>query len=140
MERMNLDLQALREYFVSTGFAAALPGTEILRAQGGEAILRLPVSENVRNPLGTLHGGAIATLVDNAGTLAIISADEQGRGGVTSDLHVSYFRAGRGADVVLARASVLKCGHSMAFIVCDIVRESDGVLLAQGRMSKHLGH
>ena len=75
-----------------------------------------------------------------AGTLAIISADEQGRGGVTSDLHVSYFRAGRGADVVLARASVLKSGRSMACIVCDIVRESDGALLAQGRMSKHLGY
>jgi acyl-coenzyme A thioesterase 13 len=39
---------------------------------------------------------------------------------------------------VLAEAAVLKSGRTLAFVQVDVRRESDGVLVAQGRMTKFL--
>ena len=110
---------------------------ELLDVANGRARVRLPVGERVQNINGTLHGGAIATLVDNAGTLAIISADRQHRAGVTTDLNVSYFAPGTG--VVVCEGTVLKIGKTLAFVSVDIRREADNVLVAQGRMTKFMG-
>jgi len=127
----------LGQLFGTLGFDAAFPGMELLDVANGRARVRLPVGERVQNINGTLHGGAIATLVDNAGTLAIISADRQHRAGVTTDLNVSYFAPGTG--VVVCEGTVLKIGKTLAFVSVDIRREADNVLVAQGRMTKFMG-
>ncbi len=131
--------ERLGALFGAAGFERALPGMEMVSAGGGACTVRLPVSPQVANINGTLHGGAIATLVDLVGTLAIITGDRQARAGVTTDLNVSYFAPGRGGESVLARASVLKGGKTLAFVTVDVVRESDGTLCAQGRMTKFMG-
>jgi acyl-coenzyme A thioesterase 13 len=121
----------------SFGFEGALTGCEIVRSGEGHATLRLPVGDTLLNMGGSLHGGAVATLVDVSGTIAIITADRQGRPGVTTDLNVSYFAPGKG--VVVAEARVLKVGRTLAFVAVDVTRESDSVLVGQGRMTKFLG-
>jgi acyl-coenzyme A thioesterase 13 len=122
------------------GFDRALVGLEVLAMADGRAKVRLPIGEAVQNWFGSLHGGAIATLVDDAGTLAIVSADRDSRPGITTDLNVSYFTAARGAAViaVIADATVQKIGKTLAFVSVDIRREDDGALVAQGRMTKFL--
>jgi acyl-coenzyme A thioesterase 13 len=117
-------------------FDSAL-GMRLVAAEGGRARVTLPVERRVQNIGGALHGGAVATLVDVVGTIAIMSADRQARPGVTCDLNVSYLAPGKG--VVVAEAQVLKCGKTLAFVAVDVRREEDGVLVAQGRMTKHLG-
>ena len=49
----------------------------------------LVVEEEHQNAGGTLHGGLTATLVDSITTLALLSM-ENGRPGVSIDLHVSW--------------------------------------------------
>ena len=119
------------------GFDAPLVAMEILAIEAGRVTLRLPVDERVVNLNGKLHGGASATLVDVAGTLAIMTADRDGRAGVSTDLNVSYLAPGEGVVVIDAR--VLKSGRTLAFVAVDIRREADGVLVAQGRMTKAMG-
>jgi acyl-coenzyme A thioesterase 13 len=121
------------------GFDRSLTGIELLAVEGGKARARLPVSEAVQNPLGALHGGAVATLVDVVGTLAIMSADRDQRPGVSTDLNVSWFSPAPGGATVLVEATVLKSGRTLAFVQVDLRRENDGVLVAQGRMTKFLG-
>jgi acyl-coenzyme A thioesterase 13 len=102
----------------------------------GKARVAVTVGPGNVNLGGTLHGGTIATLVDCAGTVAIMTADPQGRPGVTTDLNVSYFAAGRMGDEVVGEARVLHTGKSLAMVEVDVKRPSDGRLLAQGRMTK----
>jgi acyl-coenzyme A thioesterase 13 len=104
----------------------------------GEARVELDVRPEVQNPGGFLHGGAIATLVDYAGTIAIMTADREGRPGVTTDLNTTYLTATPGGDTVTASAKVLKIGKTLAFVTVDVTR-SDGTLVAQGRMTKFQG-
>ena len=129
----------LGELFAKVGFDRTLVGARILSAGGGRAEIRMAVSEEVGNYGGSLHGGAIATLVDDVGSLAIITADRRARPGVTTDLNVSYFAPALHGDTVLVQAQVLKVGKTLAFVAVDVRRESDGALVAQGRMTKHLG-
>lgn len=129
----------LGELFGSIGFDRALPGMKLVEVSAGRAVVRLEVTENVQNYGGSLHGGAIATLVDDAGTAAIISKDRENRPGVTTDLNVSYFSPAPGGTFVLAEATVLKIGKTLAFVSVDIRRQHDQVLVAQGRMTKFQG-
>jgi acyl-coenzyme A thioesterase 13 len=136
---MEESAKRLGELFGTIGFDKSLAGMKLLDAKDGKAVVRLEVTEAVQNMGGSLHGGAIATLVDDAGTCAIISKDRDHRPGVTTDLNVSYFSPGPGGTFVLAEATVLKTGRTLAFVSVDIKREHDGVLVAQGRMTKFLG-
>lgn len=106
---------------------------------GGKAVVELEVAHAVANPFGNLHGGAIATIVDHAGTIAIATADRQGRPGVTTDLNVSYFVGAPIGTTVVAEAEVLKIGKTLAYVTVDVRRKDDRVLLAQGRMTKFQG-
>jgi acyl-coenzyme A thioesterase 13 len=114
-------------------------GFKLISSGEGRARVELPVATAVINPNGHLHGGALATLVDYAGTAAIVTADRQKRPGVTTDLNVSYFAPTPGGDVAVAEASVLKIGKTLAFVTVDVRRASDGALVAQGRMTKFQG-
>lgn len=122
----------------NNGYDRSLTGMELLTLEGGKARVRLPVGESVQNAGGALHGGAVATLVDVVGTLAIMSADREHRPGVSTDLNVSWFAPAPGGSTVLVEAAVLKSGRTLAFVQVDVRRESDGVLVAQGRMTKFL--
>jgi acyl-coenzyme A thioesterase 13 len=132
--------QRMREILGRTGFDRALARMELIEMSGGRARVRLPVDDSVVNMARTLHGGAIATLVDIVGTMAIMSADRNGRPGVTTDLNTSYLSAIPEGDAAIADATALKVGRTMAFVTVDLRREKDGVLAAQGRMTKHLGN
>ena len=130
--------QRLQAFLEMGGFDRALVGLEVVEADAGRARLRIVVTQPVQNLGGNLHGGAIATIVDDAGTLAIMTADKDGRPGVTTDLNVTYFSAGRSGEAILVDAEVLKTGRTMAYVSVDLRREKDGARIAQGRMTKFL--
>jgi acyl-coenzyme A thioesterase 13 len=111
-------------------------GFRALSWGGGKATVELAVTPELQNPNGSLHGGAVASLIDYAGTVAIMSADRDGRPGVTTDLNTTYLAATPGGDTAIAEATVLKVGRTLAFVTCDVRRKSDGALVAQGRMTK----
>jgi acyl-coenzyme A thioesterase 13 len=135
---MNDKLKERLHEFGKNGYDRSLTGMELLALEGGKARVRLPVGETVQNAGGALHGGAVATLVDVVGTLAIMSADREHRPGVSTDLNVSWFAPALSGSSVLVEASVLKSGRTLAFVQVDVRREGDGVLVAQGRMTKFL--
>lgn len=114
-------------------------GFRLTSAGAGMARIEAVVTPALCNLNGTLHGGAIATLVDEAGTMAIVTADREARPGVTTDLNVSYFAPALAGSIVIAEAEVLKIGKRLAFVAVDIRRGADGILVAQGRMTTFQG-
>lgn len=127
-----------RGLFGQLGFDRALAGMELQSVEPGLAVVTLPVTDAVVNMVGTLHGGAIATLVDDAGTIALMSSDPEGRPGVTTDLTISYLSAAPAGETVTAEARTLKAGRTLAFVEVSI-KNAEGKLLAQGRMTKFMG-
>ena len=135
-----MDTDDLREALAHRReYGWTVPGMESVSAEDGHVVVRVEVTIDLVNVAKTLHGGAAATLVDIVGTLAIISADEHHRFGVSTDLNVSWFAPVPMGDYAVVDARVLKCGRSLAFVTVDIRRGSDDVLCVQGRMTKSLG-
>jgi len=112
-------------------------GFRLIDYGDGVARMECPVGPSTQNVNGDLHGGILATLVDEVGTVALASLDREGRPGVTTDLNVSYLSPGR-APRVVAEARALKIGRVLGYVQVD-VRGEDGNLVAQGRMTKFMG-
>jgi acyl-coenzyme A thioesterase 13 len=136
--RVNVDdLRAALAHRREYGWT--VPGLEAVSAADGHVVIRVEVTLDHVNAAKTMHGGVAATLVDIVGTLAIITADEHNRFGVSTDLNVSWFAPIALGDHAVVDARVLKSGRSLAFVTVDIRRESDETLCVQGRMTKALG-
>ena len=81
------------------------------QAQSQTQRWELTVGKQVTNPMGALHGGCIATLVDIFGTAAIaLSAPECG---VASSLSVQYVSSAAMKSTVAWTAEIVKRGKRL---------------------------
>ncbi len=68
-----------------------------------------------------------------------MSADPNERPGVTTDLNVGYISAAPLGSTVTVEGRALKVGRTLAFVEVTL-KSAEGKLLAQGRMTKFMGH
>ena len=66
-----------------------LVGTEVSSAEEGRAAVSLEAQERHLNPSGTVHGGAISTLVDASMAEALNTTTEQGEQPFTIQITVN---------------------------------------------------
>ena len=111
------------------GALMAMDGGEA--SEGKMTMHALPGAQH-GNPIGIVHGGFAATLLDSAMSCAVhttLSADETY---VTTDLHISFVRAITPATGrVTARGETVSRGRRLATARGELV-DSNGKLLATG--------
>lgn len=109
---------------------AALLGMGVILVEPGHVTFTLKPDEHLYNPLGSVHGGAIATLLDTALGCAIHSTLPRGTGYTTVELHVNYIRpAVRATGTLTADARALHVGRTLATATAE-VRDAAGKLYA----------
>ncbi len=67
-------------------------GIEAVLFEEGRAVFRLDPDEMHYNPLGSVHGGVIATLLDSAAGCAVQSVLPEGQGYTSVDLSTKFLR------------------------------------------------
>ena len=72
---------------------AALIGMELREVEEGRIVFAAKAAEFQYNPLGTVHGGIIASLLDSAMGCAVQSLLPAGTGYTTLELKTNYLRA-----------------------------------------------
>ena len=121
-------------------FAGRLPRApmgELMGFSGGEAGLGFVVFEAVPaaahfNPLGQVHGGFAATILDSCMGCAVHTVLGPGVGYTTVDLMVTFDRAiGAGTGTVYARGEVVTHGRRIATATGRLT-DARGKLLAHG--------
>jgi len=105
-------------------------GLEMLEASPGVAVMAATPDESHYNPIGSVHGGFFATLLDSVCGCAVQTTLPVGSGYTSLDLTVSFLR-GITTDTgrVIATGRVTKPGSRAAFVEADI-KDADGRLLA----------
>jgi uncharacterized protein (TIGR00369 family) len=66
---------------------------ELVEVEAGRTVFEVTASEFHYNPIGTVHGGLVATLCDSAIGAAVHSTLERGQGYTSIDLQVRFLKA-----------------------------------------------
>ena len=107
-------------------------GFLLVKAEAGHVIFQGTPGPQYLNPMGTIHGGWYATLLDSALGCAVATMLPAGRGYTTAELGVNLVRAiGSKAPRVRAEATVLHCGRQLATAQARLYGP-DGTLYAHG--------
>ncbi|OMJ78030.1 hypothetical protein SteCoe_22273 [Stentor coeruleus] len=106
-----------------------------IREKTGTILVEIPLGPQMLNVLGSLHGGAIATLIDQITTIAIALFDD--RNSVSTDLSISFISPISGGNKTIDVEAVChKSGKNIAFSSAEI--RTNGRLIAKGQHTKCL--
>jgi uncharacterized protein (TIGR00369 family) len=119
----------------------ALPPPPIMRALDftlievdyGRAVFAMEPAEWMYNPIGSVHGGVAATLLDSCMGCAVHTTLAAGGRYTTADMQVRYIRAmTQATGRVLAEGRVVHQGRRTATAESRLFVESDETLIAHG--------
>ena len=91
-------------------------GFSVVELEEGRVVFGGQPDESFYNPIGTVHGGYAATLLDSAVGCAVHSALKAGQGYTTLELKVAYHRPmTKDTGPVRAEGKVIQVGRRAAF-------------------------
>ena len=108
-------LRSLLEAGIQPPIGATL-GFSLVELEKGRAVFEGRPDHEVYNPIGSVHGGYAATLLDSACGCAVHSMLTASQGYATLELKVSYHRAlNDSSGLVRAEGNVVSIGRRAAF-------------------------
>ena len=129
-------LEAGRQVLASQPFNRFV-GAVLCRFDRDGTELRIPITGDLMQQYGFVHGGVLSYAVDNALTFAGGAA--LGPEVVTSEFKINYVRPAIGQEII-ARAHAVYAGKSQATCRCDVFVAIDGketlCAVAQGTIAR----
>lgn len=124
-------MQGVMEGLIPAPPVARMLGLELVELGEGRAVFALAPAEWMYNPLGSVHGGVMATLLDTCMGCAVHTMLAAGMGYTTSDLQVRYVRGLRASSGrALAEGNVVHLGKRTATVEGRMFLETDERLIA----------
>jgi uncharacterized protein (TIGR00369 family) len=105
-----------------------LLGIKTVQFEKGEVILQLPIEESHKNGIETVHGGVIATLIDNIIGATIASIVDLPS--TTINLNIQYL-APVEKGILTAKANILHLGYKIVTGE-GIITDQENNLIAKG--------
>jgi 1,4-dihydroxy-2-naphthoyl-CoA hydrolase len=93
----------------------------------------LPVDDRTKQPLGLLHGGATAALVETLGSVAAAWAVDEQHYCVGIEINVNHIRSARSGQVI-GTARAIQTGRRIQVWQVDVEDEA-GRLISTGRLT-----
>ena len=106
-----------------------LVGLDVVRADDGSVTARLDAADDHLNPLGTVHGGAIATLVDVAMGEAVATQRDHKGAPATIEMKVTYLEPAQPGPLE-AVAQVRRRGKRVTVVEAEVLQGDEVIALA----------
>lgn len=103
----------------------------VLSAESGKLSFQYLVRKEMTNPIGTLHGGVTAAIVDDSIGATMFSLNEPFFYTTLNNV-IDYFSAAREGDVIIAETSLIKRGRQLINAQCEVWNADRSRLLARG--------
>jgi uncharacterized protein (TIGR00369 family) len=108
-------------------------GFQLVKAEHGRAVFRMPVFELHKQIHRVVHGGVLAMLADTAGGFAAFLASPKGARVVTIEMKINFLEAVEHGEIK-ADARVLRQGRTTSVVDCDVT-DNDGRLVSKALMT-----
>ena len=108
-----------------------LLGIEVARSSEDRATATLTADDRHLNRAGTVHGGAIATLVDTAMGAAVFAGADDDERPVTIEMKVNYLEAGE-PGALRAVANVRRRGTRFTVLEAEVLQDDRVIAFATG--------
>ena len=115
-------------YYENVSLFNAHNGIQLVGVDDHCSVVEVTLTPNSLNPLRTVHGGLIFSLLDVATGVA---ARAGGRMTVTQNANIYYLRPGRNTEKLTAKGRVIKEGRQTGLCEAEIF-DDDGTLIAKG--------
>lgn len=124
---MNMDYEQLRERRNEKNAFGNLVGVKIVEIREGYARTELEVRPELMNPVNSVHGGVLFTMIDITGGSAAVS---HGENVTTVDADIRYLRPGIGVNKLVCEAEEIKRGRQLLVYRVDVKDEKGNILTA----------
>ncbi|MFP4445896.1 MAG: PaaI family thioesterase [Desulfosudaceae bacterium] len=111
-------------------------GITAIQSQEGRGRMAVPVTDNIVNPAGVLHGGVVYLLCDVCAYAGLLSLLAKGSEAVTHDIQVSVMQAAHKGDILEFSSAMVKLGKRLGFI--DVRMTVDDRVMATARVTKSI--
>lgn len=101
----------VRESFARQAFMATL-GARLALVEPGAVDIELPVREALTQQHGSVHAGAVASVLDSAAGYAAFSLMPAGAGVVSVEFKLNLLEPARG-DLIVAEGRVVRAGRTL---------------------------
>jgi len=134
LDRSGLEhLRAMRDGELPPPPMAVLMGFELDAVGEGRAVFAVTPQEFHYNPIGVVHGGLAATLIDSATGCAVQSTLEPGVLYTSLEVKVNFARPiTRDTGRIVCEGTVVHRGRTIATAEARVVAQDTGKLLAHG--------
>lgn len=96
-----------------------LLGMQVVEIGAGYARIRLPATPKLHQPWGFVHGGAVSSMIDAAGGIALTSLLNLDERAVTVELKVNYLAAVRDGELI-GEGRVVHRGSRIAVVDVEV--------------------
>ncbi len=118
-----VDLNAMGQRVLASQPFSVLLGAQLTGFAAGRVELTIPITPQLLQQHGYVHGGVLSFAADNALTFA--GGSVLGAAVLTSEFKINYLLPARGESII-ARGTVLSAGARQAVCRCDIFAAAGG--------------
>ncbi len=103
----------------------------LLSVTEGELEFSYLIREEMTNPMGILHGGTTAAIIDDAVGATVYSLGKSNLY-TTVNLAVDYFASAKVGETIIAKTSITKNGNQIVNTSCEIWNADKTRMIAKG--------
>lgn len=103
----------------------------VISAEPGELVFSYLVRKEMTNPMGTLHGGVIASIIDDLIGATVYSLGLKDAY-TTLNNSVDYFAPAMEGDLITAKTAIVKKGRTVINLQCEVMLPAKNRLIAKG--------
>ena len=102
-------------------------GGKLVAIEEGKTTVELIVREDMTNPLGTLHGGITACILDELIGMTVYLLDKEHHY-TTVSLNVNDLRPARIGDTIFGEVEVIRSGKTIVFVSANLLNDKKELL------------
>jgi len=103
----------------------------VVSAEPGTLSFSYLIRKEMTNPLGTLHGGVTAGIIDDLIGATVYTLGMEHRYTTVNNV-IDYFAPAKEGDLIVATTTIVKKGRSIINLQCDVFLPAKDRLIARG--------